>query len=111
MATDEKQRRFYEAMAERFGVLADPTRLAVIHCLMKGDEQNVTSIVGATGCDHSKVSKHLRVLRNAGLVERRKEGLQVFYRLSDPLVEKLCREVCESLMAEFEPDTGDENPC
>ncbi len=34
MATDEKQRRFYEAMAERFCVLADPTRLAIIHFLM-----------------------------------------------------------------------------
>lgn len=111
MAADEKQRRFYKAMAERFGVLADPTRLAIIHCLMTGGEQNVTAVVEATGYDHSKVSKHLRVLRDAGLVGRRKEGQQVFYTLSDPLVEKLCRAVCESLMAEFEPDPGDENPC
>ena len=110
MPTDDKQRRFYEAMAERFGVLADPTRLAVIHCLMKGGEQNVTAVVAATGYDHSKVSKHLRVLRDAGLVARRKEGLQVFYTLSDPLVEKLCREVCESLMEQFEPNLGDEKP-
>jgi ArsR family transcriptional regulator len=111
MPTDEKQRRFYEAMAERFGVLADPTRLAIIHCLMKGGEQNVTALVGATGYDHSKVSKHLRVLRDAGLVARRKEGLQVFYKLSDPIVETLCREVCESLMEQFEADAGGEDPC
>lgn len=75
MANDAKQRRFYAAMAERFGVLADPTRLAVIHCLMKGGEQNITALVAATGSDHSKASKHLRVLRDAGLVARRKDGL------------------------------------
>jgi ArsR family transcriptional regulator len=78
---------------------------------MKGGEQNVTPIVEATGYDHSKVSKHLRVLRDAGLVARRKEGLQVFYTLSDPLVEKLCRAVCESLLEQFEADAGDEDPC
>lgn len=111
MPTDDKQRRFYEAMAERFGVLADPTRLAVIHCLMKGGEHNVTALVDATGYDHSKVSKHLRVLRDAGLVARRKEGLQVFYTLDDPLVETLCRAVCESLLDQFEADAGEEKPC
>lgn len=110
MPADDKQERFYRAMADRFGTLADPTRLAIIHCLMKGGEQNVTSIVRAAGHGHPKVSKHLRVLREAGLVGRRKEGLQVFYRLSDPLVERLCQLVCEALMEEFEPGPG-EDPC
>jgi ArsR family transcriptional regulator len=97
-------------MAGRFAVLADPTRLAIIHSLMRGSEQNVTRIVKTTGHTHQNVSKHLRHLRDAGLVARRKEGLQVFYRLDAPLVEKLCQLVCESLLEEFEAEEG-EDPC
>jgi DNA-binding transcriptional ArsR family regulator len=100
-----------EAMAKLFGILAEPTRLAIIHRLMKGGEQNVTEIVRATGHSHQNVSKHLRHLRTGSLVARRKEGLQVFYRLANPIVEKLCHLVCESLVDEFDPKSkrdGDE---
>lgn len=94
-------KKFLSAMAKRFAVLADPTRLAIIHCLMIEGEQYVSQIVGAIEQTHSNVSKHLRHLRESGLVSRRKVGLQVFYRLKDPLVEKLCKLVCESLYEEF----------
>ena len=104
-------RRFFEMMAMRFAALADATRLIVIHRLMNDGEQNVTRIVEATGQTHQNVSKHLRHLRHAGLVARRKDGLQVFYRLNDPVVEKLCQLVCESLVEEFEPEEGEEDPC
>ena len=46
------------------------------------------------------MSKHLKLLADAGLVERRKEGLQVFYQLADPLVERLCKLVCETIVEE-----------
>ena len=108
---DKLPKRFLERMAQRFATLADPTRLAIIHCLMKGGEQNVTQIVEAIGQTPQNVSKHLRHLRDAGLVARRKEGLQVYYKLTDPLIEKLCKLVCESLLEEFEPEEGEEDPC
>ena len=101
---DKIPKRFLEMMAGRFATLADPTRLEVIHCLMRGGEQNVTQIVEATGHTHPNVSKHLRHLRDADLVSRRKEGLQVFYKLNDPLIEKLCKLVCESLLEDFESE-------
>ena len=101
---DKIPKKFLEMMAGRFATLADPTRLEIIHCLMKGGEQNVSQIVGATGHPTPNVSKHLRHLRDAELVARRKEGLQVYYKLNDPLVEKLCKLVCESLLADFESD-------
>jgi ArsR family transcriptional regulator len=104
-------RRFFARMAERFAALADGTRLMVIHCLLKSGEQNVTQIVEATGQTHQNVSKHLRHLRDAGLVACRKEGLQVFYWLNDPVVEKLCHLVSESLVDELAPEGGEENPC
>lgn len=105
---DKIPRRFVEMMAARFATLADPARLEIIHCLMKGGEQNVTRIVEATGQPHPNVSKHLRHLRDAEMVARRKEGLQVYYKLDDPLIEKLCKLVCESLLEEFEEAEGEE---
>lgn len=101
---DKISKKFLEVMAKRFSVLADPARLAIIHCPMINAEQNVSQIVEVTQQSHSNVSKHLRHLRESGLVSRRTVGLQVFYRLEDPLVEKLCKLVCESLYEEFKQE-------
>jgi len=106
---DKIPRRLLELMAARFASLAEPTRLEIIHCLISGGEQNVTRIVEVTGHAHANVSKHLRHLRDAELVARRKEGLQVFYRLDDPLIEKLCKLVCEALLEDFDPESGEVN--
>lgn len=90
---------FLDLMAEKFRMLADPTRLAILRALMSG-VKNVTQVVEETGRNQANVSKHLKMLAEAGLVGRRKEGLQVFYKLDDPLVERLCRLVCETILAE-----------
>lgn len=108
---DEVPRRFLELMAARFAALADPTRLAVIHALMAKGEQHVGAIVEAVESTHANVSKHLRILREAGLVARRKDGMQVYYRLDDPVVRKICELVCESLVDEFEPEGDEGKPC
>ncbi len=63
-------------------------------------ERSVAQVVEETGRNQANVSKHLKMLAEAGLVARRKEGLQVFYRLDDPLVEKLCGLVCETIVQE-----------
>lgn len=88
---------FLELMAEKFRMLADPTRLAILRTLMDG-ERNVTQVVDETCRNQANVSKHLKLLAEAGLVARRKEGLQVFYRVDDPLVEQLCKLVCETIV-------------
>ena len=90
---------FLDLMAEKFRMLADSTRLAILRTLMRG-ECNVTQVVEETGRNQANVSKHLKMLAEAGLVARRKEGLQVFYRLDDPLVERLCKLVCETIVEE-----------
>jgi len=68
---------------------------------MRG-ERNVSQVIEETGRNQANVSKHLKMLANAGLVTRRKQGLQVFYSLDDPLVEKLCKLVCETIVVEAE---------
>lgn len=102
-------RKFLEMMAGRFAALGDPTRLALVHALMTKGEQNVTALGAAVKTTAANVSKHLKVLREAGLVIRRKEGLQVFYKLDDPVVQKLCELVCESMLDEFDAEAGEEH--
>lgn len=99
---------FLDLMAEKFRSLADPTRLAILRALMQG-ERNVTQLIEQTGRSQANVSKHLKVLSEAGLVARRKDGLQVFYSLDDPLVERLCRLVCETIVADARKEMERQN--
>jgi len=58
---------------------------------------SVTELVEATGAGQANISKHLGLLLDAGLVARRKEGLNVFYRVADSSIFELCEAVCNSL--------------
>ncbi len=90
-----------DLIATKFQMLADPTRLAILRTLMEG-EKSVGQVVTETGRGQANVSKHLKLLADSGLVRRRKEGLQVYYRLDDPLVEQLCTLVCSTIRGEVE---------
>ena len=70
----------FEAISQRFRVLSDPMRLKILYNLKTG-EMSVTDIVETTGGSQSNVSKHLSLLRNAGIVIDEKRGKQVFYSL------------------------------
>lgn len=89
-------------MAEKFRMLGDPTRLAILRSLMTDGELNVGQIVTATGRGVANVSKHLKQLADGHLLKRRKEGSFVMYRLDDTVVEKICELVCDSLQREIE---------
>ncbi len=77
---NDDQRVLIEAKTEVLKALAHPTRLYIIEELARG-EQCVCKFVEAIKADFSTVSKHLAVLKNAGLVEVDKRGQVVFYRL------------------------------
>ena len=85
-----------DLVARRFGVLADPLRLRLIRALFPG-ERSVSALVIETGSTQANVSRHLRMLMLAGVIDRRKEGLQVFYTISDPSIKPLCEIVCGTL--------------
>ena len=89
-----------ERVAEKFKMLGDPTRLSILRALL-GGEKNVGTVVSETGQNQANVSKHLKLLAEAGIVHRRKRGLQVFYSVGDPLMSKLCELVCGSIVNEF----------
>lgn len=85
-----------ELVARRFAVLAEPMRLRLLQVLFNG-ERNVSELVEATGGTQANVSRHLQTLTAAHVLGRRKSGLQVFYRIADPTIPKLCELVCGSL--------------
>lgn len=83
-------------IADVLKAMADPTRLKILHSLQQG-ERCVSDILEVVGGSQANVSKHLSVLKRAGLVESRRDGLNVFYEISDEGVFTICRNVCDSL--------------
>jgi DNA-binding transcriptional ArsR family regulator len=83
-------------IAEVLKAMADPTRLKVLHSLQSG-ERCVSDILSVVGGSQANISKHLSVLKRAGLVDCRRDGLNVFYRIADEGVFTICRNVCDSL--------------
>jgi len=78
-----------ERIAEVCRALGDLTRLAVVHELLKHGEKNVGELAARLNESQPNISKHLKRLRRVGLLSRRKDGLQVFYRLADPRIGQL----------------------
>ena len=74
-----------EMRAQVLKAMAHPSRLTMLDALEAGD-LCVCDLQQLVGSDMSTVSKHLSVLKNAGLVKDRKEGLRVFYSLRVPCI-------------------------
>jgi ArsR family transcriptional regulator, arsenate/arsenite/antimonite-responsive transcriptional repressor len=72
-------------LKDTFKALSDETRLQIMTLLLEQEELCVCDFVGALGQTQSKVSRHLRYLYNAGLVQDRREGLWMHYRISTHL--------------------------
>ncbi|WNO10680.1 metalloregulator ArsR/SmtB family transcription factor [Teredinibacter sp. KSP-S5-2] len=82
-----KDKALYEAKARILKALAHPTRLWMAEELVNG-ERCVCEFTDVIDADFSTISKHLSVLKQAGIVEDEKRGKQVFYRLKVPCVLK-----------------------
>ncbi len=81
----KKKQLLYEKQSFVLKALAHPVRIAVAEFLKDG-EQCVCDIARFVGSERSNVSKHLLVMVNAGILEHRKEGLKVIYKLICPCV-------------------------
>ena len=84
--------RLYAQFARVGKALASPHRLELLELLAQG-ERTVDSLAGEIGASIANVSQHLQALRQAALVEGRKQGQFVYYRLADPAISDLCRAV------------------
>jgi DNA-binding transcriptional ArsR family regulator len=81
-----------------FQALAHPTRIAIVEFLARG-ELSVGSLCEKVGIEQANASQHLAVLRNKHIVETRKEGNQIFYRLRDPLLSEVLAKMREYFLA------------
>ena len=89
-----------ELIAQRFRVLSEPTRIKLLDRLREG-EATVLQLTAVVGTSEQNVSKHLGVLKRAGIVRRRKRGNFSYYSIADEGVFALCEHVCSSLEREF----------
>jgi DNA-binding transcriptional ArsR family regulator/rhodanese-related sulfurtransferase len=96
--------RLYGQLARLGKALSSPHRLEILELLAQG-ERTVDSLAMEVGLSLANASQHLRALRQAALVDSRKDGLFVFYRLADPGVfelSKVIRSVAERRLAELD---------
>lgn len=81
----KKKQLLFEKQAEIAKAIAHPLRIAIVDFLKDG-EQCVCDIAEHIGSERSNVSRHLSVMVNANILEYRKEGLKVIYRLRTPCI-------------------------
>lgn len=89
---DEMQPVF-ESAAELFGLLASPQRLRILRTICEG-ERSVSEIVSLTQASQPNVSQNLALMYRHGVVARRRDGNQIYYRVKNELIVDLCRTVC-----------------
>jgi DNA-binding transcriptional ArsR family regulator len=94
-----RQRMTWEALelvSARFRAMGEPLRLRMLQELESG-ELNVSAIAERVESTQPNVSKHLKILQDAGLVRRRQQGTTVYYSIADEMVFELCEMICARL--------------
>jgi len=89
----------FELAAEIFRVMSSPMRLKIISCLCNG-EKNVSQLLEEIDTTQPNMSQHLNTLYQAGVLGRRREGVQIYYRIVNDRVVTLCRAVCTQIAIE-----------
>src|SRR5258708_7306331 len=94
-----------ELVAARFRAMGEPRRLRLLQELEAG-EQSVSALAENLGATQPNVSKHLKVLQDAGLLRRRAQGNSAYYAIVDPIVFELCDMICSRLRDRLEAQVG-----
>ncbi len=91
----------FDVVAAYFAVMAEPMRLKIMRAVCER-ERSVGEIVAAVGATQTNVSRHLALMLRGGVVARRKDGNHVYYRIADPTMMELCRDVCMRIVARMD---------
>jgi ArsR family transcriptional regulator len=102
LKTDEE--RVFESVAELFSVLSTPIRLKIISAVCNG-EKNVSELLAEIDTTQPNMSQHLSTLYRSGVLAKRREGTQIYYRLQSERVAVLCRAVCTQVAVELDPES------
>jgi DNA-binding transcriptional ArsR family regulator len=93
----EQMKEVFEEVSHYFFLLSEPTRLKILYALCEG-EQPVGTIVKQIEANQANVSRQLNMLYQAKILQRRKDGAQVYYRIEDENAIQLCRVVCAQMV-------------
>jgi len=91
--------RVFELAAGTFKVMSSSTRLRIINQLCAG-EKNVGELLELVQTTQPNMSQHLNTLYQAGVVGKRRDGVQIYYRIINERVVTLCRAVCVQIASE-----------
>jgi ArsR family transcriptional regulator len=86
----------FDLAAETFRVMSAPMRLKIINCLCS-EEKNVGQLLDEIDTTQPNMSQHLNTLFKAKILGRRREGVQIYYRIINERVVTLCRAVCTQI--------------
>ena len=86
----------FDLAAETFRVMSAPMRLKIINCLCT-EEKNVGQLLEEIDTTQPNMSQHLNTLFKAKILGRRREGVQIYYRINNERVVTLCRAVCTQI--------------
>ncbi len=89
MKTIFNDKSIYEMQAEICKTLTNPKRIEILNTL-KTEEKTVTELVAALGASKANVSQHLAVMRHKGILATRRDGVNIYYRVSNPKVIDAC---------------------
>ena len=89
----------FEKAADLFKLMAAPMRLKIISSLCNS-EKNVGQLLGEINTTQPNMSQHLNTLYQAGVLGKRRDGVQIFYRIINDRVTTLCRAVCTQIAIE-----------
>ncbi|GAA6621627.1 hypothetical protein NUACC26_074470 [Scytonema sp. NUACC26] len=81
------------AVADYFKILSETSRLQILQCLRSGP-MNVMELCEETGLGQANLSKHLKVMTQAGILSRQAKGTSAYYEIADPLVFEFCELAC-----------------
>jgi DNA-binding transcriptional ArsR family regulator len=85
------------SLADFFKVLSEESRLRILNALCKG-ALNVTQITETTGLEQANVSRHLKMLTQAGILKRTSQGVTAIYEIKEKKVLQLCEFVSQELI-------------
>lgn len=88
-------------VADYFKVLSEVSRLQILNCLRE-QPMNGKQLAEATGLGQANLSKHLKLLTQAGILKREQQGVSAYYRIKDPMIFELCELVCDTISNEFQ---------
>ena len=92
----------FNRAAELFRIMSAPMRLKIISSLCNS-EKNVGQLLAEISTTQPNMSQHLNTLYTARVLGRRRDGVQIFYRIVDDRAAKMCRAVCMQIAIEDEP--------